>query len=104
MSPLSLLPSLVLLFLLSGQVCNTELSPTARRYLYNLEGKEGGKEGKRGEVKRREGGREDWGGGEGREEEEEKRNGMLVVLGTKTAQLTTSLHESGLLKKLFVEV
>lgn len=40
----------VLVCFLCGQVCNSELSPAARRYLYNLQGKEGGKEGR--EVKR----------------------------------------------------
>lgn len=35
---------------LCGQVCSSELSPAAHRYLYKLQGKEGGKEGR--EVKR----------------------------------------------------
>lgn len=54
---------LVLLFLspLGGQVCGTDFSPTAHRYLYNLVGREGGKEEKRREVKGREG--EHWGTG-----------------------------------------
>lgn len=40
----------VLVCFLCGQVCNSELSPAAHRYLYNLQGKEGRKEGR--EVKR----------------------------------------------------
>lgn len=40
----------LLVCFLCGQVCNSELSPAAHRYLYNLQGKEGGKEGR--EVKR----------------------------------------------------
>lgn len=40
----------VLVCFLCGQVCNSELSPAAHRYLYNLQGKEGWKEGR--EVKR----------------------------------------------------
>lgn len=43
------MPSSPLLFL-SGQVCGSELSPAAPRYLYNQEGTDGVEEGKRGEV------------------------------------------------------
>lgn len=78
-----------LLFLLSGQVCNTELYPTAHRYLYNLEGKEGGEE-RRGE---KEGGDTGRGlrGQRGREGGTSESTGMLVVLGTKTDDFQTSL-------------
>lgn len=58
-------------YFLCGQVCNSEPSPAAHRYLYNQQGKEGGKEGRevkreektlggrRGGVRSREGGREE---------------------------------------------
>lgn len=88
-----------LLFLLSGQVCNTELYPTAHRYLYNLEGKEGGKE-RRGE---KEGGDTGRGlrGQRGREGGTSESTGMLVVLGTKTDDFQTSLSVSVLLCSCF---
>lgn len=43
-------PRVLVLLLLWTGLDNSELSPAARRYLYNLQGKEGGKEGR--EVKR----------------------------------------------------
>lgn len=50
------------LLFLSGQVCSSELSPAAPRYLYNQEGTDRVEEGKRGEVVVGGGVRVGWGG------------------------------------------